>query len=364
MGNKQNGGHINSLENNSINKSNILQNSSKFLSKSNNNNNNLSNNISINNQRINRRRSEFQQSGKKPDNVSNSNNNNNGNILIINEVGEQTGEINERITRQNRARRWSSVVTVSKCNGKPKRLSPRQCHLVIKSWNKRTPKSRVIKDIFAAIFREAEELKSAFGVEQNVSGRRLRTDLNFVSHTNLFADTLDFVVRNLDDFSLVTENAEQLGRRHATFPLENGFKPEYWNIFAECIIEGISAGEECKETLFAWRQLVQTVIYYMRLGYDRETLRISRHSSFRRSYSPSRSAQIQQQQSFEQQNQQKSSRLTPISSFAIEETQRQRQQNLLDEKRRNSYTTRMPTTLPPTSTNENKRTNLLRRLNN
>nr|CAD2162293.1 unnamed protein product [Meloidogyne enterolobii] len=263
--------------------------------------------------------------------------------------------------RTRRARRWSSVVTVSRSNGKPKRLTPRQCHLIIKSWGRRTPKSRVVKDIFASIFGEVEELKSAFGVEQNIAGRRLRTDSNFVSHTNLFADTLDFVVRNLDDFSLVTENAEKLGKKHATFPLENGFKPEYWNIFAECIVEGISAGEECKETLLAWRQLVQTVIYYMKLlGYDRETLRLARHASLRRSYSPTRAARIQQQQSLEQPSQRFSSGLIPISPLAVsfEETNNYRQQTLLDETRRNSYTTKMSTLSTPTM--DNKRINLLR----
>uniref|UniRef100_A0A1I8B7T2 Uncharacterized protein n=1 Tax=Meloidogyne hapla TaxID=6305 RepID=A0A1I8B7T2_MELHA len=180
MGNKQNGSIINTEINDNLNNISInKQNSSKLSSSSIQNNNPPI--ISINNNRINRRRSEFQQSGKKPLNSDNGINNNGGNINGIN--GE--GILNER-TRQNRARRWSSVVTVSRSNGKPKRLTPRQCHLVIKSWGRRTPKSRVVKDIFTAIFGEAEELKSAFGVEQNAAGRRLRTDSNFVSHTNLY----------------------------------------------------------------------------------------------------------------------------------------------------------------------------------
>nr|CAD2198809.1 unnamed protein product [Meloidogyne enterolobii] len=359
MGNKQNGSIINTEFNNNSNNNNTISinksNSSKFSSSSiQNNNNNTPPIISINNNRINRRRSEFQQSSKKPlncdnrINISGGDSGGNSNILIGINGG---GILNERTRR---ARRWSSVVTVSRSNGKPKRLTPRQCHLIIKSWGRRTPKSRVVKDIFALIFGEVEELKSSFGVEQNIAGRRLRTDSNFVSHTNLFADTLDFVVRNLDDFSLVTENAEKLGKKHATFPLENGFKQEYWNIFAECIVEGISAGEECKETLLAWRQLVQTVIYYMKLlGYDRETLRLARHASLRRSYSPTRAARIQQQQSLEQPSQRFSSGLIPISPLAVsfEETNNYRQQALLDETRRNSYTTKMSTLSTPTMDN-------------
>lgn len=31
---------------------------------------------------------------------------------------------------------------------KPKRMSPRQCHLVIKSWSKRLPKNRIAKEAF------------------------------------------------------------------------------------------------------------------------------------------------------------------------------------------------------------------------
>jgi hypothetical protein len=46
--------------------------------------------------------------------------------------------------------------------------------------------------------------------------------------------------------------------------METGFRPEYWSIFTECIAEGVSTGEEDKETLIAWRQLVQTIIYYMK----------------------------------------------------------------------------------------------------
>nr|CAD2208247.1 unnamed protein product [Meloidogyne enterolobii] len=332
MGNKQNGSIINTEFNNNSNNNNTISinksNSSKFSSSSiQNNNNNTPPIISINNNRINRRRSEFQQSSKKPlncdnrINISGGDSGGNSNILIGINGG---GILNERTRR---ARRWSSVVTVSRSNGKPKRLTPRQCHLIIKSWGRRTPKSRVVKDIFALIFGEVEELKSSFGVEQNIAGRRLRTDSNFVSHTNL---------------------------KHATFPLENGFKQEYWNIFAECIVEGISAGEECKETLLAWRQLVQTVIYYMKLlGYDRETLRLARHASLRRSYSPTRAARIQQQQSLEQPSQRFSSGLIPISPLAVsfEETNNYRQQALLDETRRNSYTTKMSTLSTPTMDN-------------
>lgn len=65
---------------------------------------------------------------------------------------------------------------------------------------------------FSAIFNEVEELKSIFGIPLTVRGKKLRSDPKFVSHTDLFIDTFDFVIRNLDDISSVTENAEQLGR--------------------------------------------------------------------------------------------------------------------------------------------------------
>ncbi|CAK5069047.1 unnamed protein product [Meloidogyne enterolobii] len=96
------------------------------------------------------------------------------------------------------------------------------------------------------------------------------------------------------------------------------------------------------------------------LGYDRETLRLARHASLRRSYSPTRAARIQQQQSLEQPNQRFSSGLIPISPLAVsfEETNNYRQQTLIDETRRNSYTTKMSTLSTPTM--DNKRINLLR----
>jgi hypothetical protein len=57
-----------------------------------------------------------------------------------------------------------------------------------------------------------------FGVDPvAVGGKRLRTDPAFLRHTTMFTDTLDFVIRNLDDWPLVTENAEQLGRYLISF---------------------------------------------------------------------------------------------------------------------------------------------------
>ncbi|KAI6175362.1 GLOBIN domain-containing protein [Aphelenchoides bicaudatus] len=191
------------------------------------------------------------------------------------------------ITQQNELsvdnrmrRRWSSAASISQRNTmKPKRLAPRQRNLIIKSWN-RMAKTRVGKDIFMAIFNEAEELKQVFGIPVSSRGKKLRSDPKFVSHTDLFIDTFDFVISNLDDISMVTENAENLGRRHAMLQIEN-FRPEYWNIFTECIVENVSNGMD-NETKIAWRQLVLMLIFYIRLGFDRENLRLSRHQSVRR----------------------------------------------------------------------------------
>ncbi|KAI6220828.1 GLOBIN domain-containing protein [Aphelenchoides fujianensis] len=183
-------------------------------------------------------------------------------------------ELTVDINKFNR-RRWSSAATINQRNTmKPKRLAPRQRNLIIKSWN-RMAKNKVGKDIFTSIFTEAEELKAVFGIPASARGKRLRSDAKFVAHTDLFIETFDFVIRNLDDISMVTENAEQLGRRHAALQIEN-FRAEYWNIFTECIVENVAQGQD-KETQIAWRQLVLMLIFYIRLGYDRETLRLSRH---------------------------------------------------------------------------------------
>jgi hypothetical protein len=62
--------------------------------------------------------------------------------------------------------------------------------------------------------------------------------------------------------------------------IEN-FRVEYWNIFTECIVECVSANMD-NETKIAWRQLVLMLTFYIRLGYDRETLRMNRHQAVRR----------------------------------------------------------------------------------
>uniref|UniRef100_A0A7E4V911 GLOBIN domain-containing protein n=1 Tax=Panagrellus redivivus TaxID=6233 RepID=A0A7E4V911_PANRE len=174
-------------------------------------------------------------------------------------------------------RRWSTAAVGTARNNtmKPKRLAPRQRNLIIKSWNK-TAKAKVGKDIFVSIFNEAEELRSVFGIAPGLKGKKLRADPMFTAHTDLFIDTFDFVIRNLDDISMVVENAEQLGRRHASFHIEN-FRPEYWSIFTECIVETVADTDD-KETQIAWRQLVLTLIFYMKLGYERECLRITRNA--------------------------------------------------------------------------------------
>ncbi|CAD5219700.1 unnamed protein product [Bursaphelenchus okinawaensis] len=187
-------------------------------------------------------------------------------------------------SRVNR-RRWSSTAVVMQRNSttKPKRLAPRQRNLIIKSWSK-TNKNKVGKDIFYAIFSEAEELKPIFGINSAYRSKKLRNDPKFISHSDLFIDTFDFVIRNLDDISMVTENAEQLGKKHANLKIKD-FKTEYWHIFTECIVENITK-EMDKETQIAWRQLVLTLTFYMKLGFERETLRISRDNTKKYSISP------------------------------------------------------------------------------
>uniref|UniRef100_A0A914QRD9 Globin family profile domain-containing protein n=1 Tax=Panagrolaimus davidi TaxID=227884 RepID=A0A914QRD9_9BILA len=75
---------------------------------------------------------------------------------------------------------------------------------------------------------------------------------------------------------MVVENAEQLGRRHAALNIEN-FRPEYWSIFTECIVENVAETND-KEIQIAWRQLVLTLIFYMKMGYERESLRMTRNA--------------------------------------------------------------------------------------
>lgn len=78
-------------------------------------------------------------------------------------------------------------------------------------------------------------------------------------------------------------------RRHATFNIED-FRSEYWGIFRECIIDNVSS-EDDRETQIAWRQLILMLIFHMkyvlvqalfrtiRLGYDRELLKMTRSTN-------------------------------------------------------------------------------------
>lgn len=55
-------------------------------------------------------------------------------------------------------------------------------------------------------------------------------------------------------------------RRHASFNIES-FRPEYWGIFTECTLEVVSSNED-KETQIAWRQLLQTLTFYMKYTFS------------------------------------------------------------------------------------------------
>uniref|UniRef100_A0A914RBZ0 Globin family profile domain-containing protein n=1 Tax=Parascaris equorum TaxID=6256 RepID=A0A914RBZ0_PAREQ len=51
-----------------------------------------------------------------------------------------------------------------------------------------------------------------------------------------FIRSIDFILENLNQFDDVANFCRQLGRRHARY-ISLGFRPEYWDIFAEALTE-------------------------------------------------------------------------------------------------------------------------------
>uniref|UniRef100_A0A914I658 Uncharacterized protein n=1 Tax=Globodera rostochiensis TaxID=31243 RepID=A0A914I658_GLORO len=249
---------------------------------------------SVAHHRLNRRRSDFQHSGKRSAEqmIGIERGNNNG--LQPNGIADLSVNLAaaERARQRRRCSSAALVVARNSAIQKPKRMTPRQCHLVIKSWSKRSPKNRVAKDIFAD-----------------------RPPILW--HTRIYLPTLwtlSFAIWTIFRWSPKTRS---------NWDVDGGFRPEYWNIFTECICEGVCAAEEDKESCVAWRLLVQTIVYYMKLGYDRERLRIQRHSSFRRSASPLKAPhelpEATEQQSLAAHNGHKSPTPQQLLSVALDE---------------------------------------------
>ena len=87
-----------------------------------------------------------------------------------------------------------------------------------------------------------------------------------------FTLSLDFIVNNLEDMKRIRQFCRRLGKSHVNY-IERGFKPEYWDIFAEALTECAidwEGGVRCRDILIGWRTLINFVIEEMRLSFVKE----------------------------------------------------------------------------------------------
>lgn len=87
-----------------------------------------------------------------------------------------------------------------------------------------------------------------------------------------FTRSLDFIVNNLEDMRRIRQFCRRLGKIHVNF-IERGFKPEYWDIFAESLTECAidwEGGLRCRDILVGWRTLINFVIEEMRVAFVKE----------------------------------------------------------------------------------------------
>ena len=92
--------------------------------------------------------------------------------------------------------------------------------------------------------------------------------------------TLQMVIENIGSLNTIVDNLQQLGRRHVQYDHGIIFRSNYWDRFADAFADyaidsdggGGSGGFRCRETMNAWRLLVQFIIRQVHEGYDQQRL--------------------------------------------------------------------------------------------
>ncbi|KAE9556647.1 hypothetical protein FO519_000053 [Halicephalobus sp. NKZ332] len=152
-------------------------------------------------------------------------------------------------------------------------LTPRQKLALQKSW-KKSPKTgidNIGSQIFMKIYMRDRSVGNMFGLH-NVPLQNLKYHKFFQLHAMTFTRSLDFIIHNLDNMAKIRQFCRRLGKTHVGF-IERGFKPEYWDIFAESLTECAidwEGGQRCKDVLIGWRTLINFVIEEMRLSFVKE----------------------------------------------------------------------------------------------
>ncbi|KAI6243898.1 Globin-like protein 9 [Aphelenchoides fujianensis] len=124
--------------------------------------------------------------------------------------------------------------------------------------------------VFLLVLTAEPDVKLSFGLEKIPPGR-LRYHPLFRKHSLLIQKTIGFAINNIGHPSKLASHFESLGKRHYS---NRGLELRYFDVFALSMMSACEAGEEgrkCRETMKAWKIVVDFIVRHMRIGFERET---------------------------------------------------------------------------------------------
>ena len=141
--------------------------------------------------------------------------------------------------------------------------------LVRKTWNRLSKDlSGLGVQIFLRIFVLKPDLKQLF-LFRRYEGRELVADSVFRGHASRFVQAIGAAIDNMDDLNNVMgPMLEDLGGQHLRY---DGFKPDYWDIFIESVLDIWKKQLRRKltsKTSDAWRVLFEFMISKLKDGYN------------------------------------------------------------------------------------------------
>uniref|UniRef100_A0A915I9D2 Globin family profile domain-containing protein n=1 Tax=Romanomermis culicivorax TaxID=13658 RepID=A0A915I9D2_ROMCU len=190
---------------------------------------------------------------------------------------------NDSESKCDKKPRKSSLCYSSVALPAPQLFTDKQKQRLRQSWDhlgKRGP-SGIGCMIFRRVFTRCPAVRRMFGFGETPDDR-LIYDPSFVKHARVFVAVIDGAVQHLDD--LDREYAPLLikyGERH--LPLRShGFRPEFWDVFAECMTESAMewvAPGRYKDAVRPWALLMSFIVDKMRQGYTEAMKRQARKNS-------------------------------------------------------------------------------------
>jgi hemoglobin-like flavoprotein len=151
-------------------------------------------------------------------------------------------------------------------------VTKKQRELIEDSW-KRTHRSgteNVGSKAFLLILIAEPQIRQIFGLDKIPQGR-LKYDPRFRKHAALISKSFDFAVKNIDFAEKLAQHFDGLGKKHALMQ-NRGFKPEYWKIFSDSMLETTNEINKCQKTANAWRVLIEFIVKHMKIGFEKEQL--------------------------------------------------------------------------------------------